>query len=97
MPLTPISDRIIVRPDEPERRIGNIILPDRAVKKTLRGTVLAAGPGKADGDGNRVPPDVKEGDRVILREWSGQEVEHGGEKLYVVFAHEVLAVVESED
>jgi chaperonin GroES len=44
---TPTNDRIIVKPEKgPEISKGGIHIPDTAQKKTLKGTVLAVGPGE---------------------------------------------------
>jgi chaperonin GroES len=95
MNIRMISNRVLIRPDEPETRIGTILLADTAVAaKSLKGTVLAVGPGKTDDGGRPVPVLVNKGDRVLLREFSGQDVMVGQEKLCVVFDHEILAVVE---
>jgi len=47
--LTPLHDRVIVRPAPAEEKTaGGIITPDTAKEKPQRGTVVAAGPGKKD-------------------------------------------------
>lgn len=94
MNIRMISNRVLVKPDEPEAKIGNVILPEAAQAKSMRGTVLAVGPGKTRDDGTLVPVEVAVGDRVLLREFSGQEVVVGPEKYYIVFGHEILAVLE---
>ena len=60
MNVRPLHDRIIVRRlEEGEQHIGGIIIPDTAKEKPQRGTVIAAGNGKAKDDGTRVPLDVR--------------------------------------
>ncbi len=47
--ITPLHDRVIVKPAAPETiSKGGIIIPDNAQEKPQRGLVLAAGPGKKD-------------------------------------------------
>jgi chaperonin GroES len=47
--VTPLSDRVIVKPAPAEEKTaGGIIIPDTAKEKPQRGTVVAAGPGKKD-------------------------------------------------
>jgi len=65
--LQPLNDRILVRVDEPEKRVGSIYLPDPAQEKSNKGTVLAVGPGKLNDDGGRRIPQVRVGDRVLFR------------------------------
>ena len=48
-----------------ERTASGIILPETAKEKPQEGTVLAAGPGRTDDDGKRIPMDVKVGDVVL--------------------------------
>ena len=58
--VTPLHDRVIVKPAAAEEKTaGGIIIPDTAKEKPQRGTVIAAGPGKKD-----EPVTVKEGDTV---------------------------------
>ncbi|KAA0515103.1 co-chaperone GroES, partial [Enterobacter ludwigii] len=57
------------------------------------GEVLAVGPGRIDDKGNRVPLDIKEGDRVIYSKYGGTEVKHGGHEYLILSARDVLAVV----
>ena len=58
-----------------------------------QGEVLAVGPGRFE-DGNRVPLDVKVGDKVIYSKYGGTEVRYGGEDYLVLSARDLLAVVE---
>ena len=47
--VTPLHDRVIVKPAAAEEKTaGGIIIPDTAKEKPQRGTVVAAGPGKKD-------------------------------------------------
>ena len=60
MNVRPLHDRIIVhRLEEGEQHIGGIIIPDTAKEKPQQGKVIAAGNGKANDDGKRIPLDVK--------------------------------------
>ena len=64
MNLTPLGDRLIVEPlEEEQTTIGGIVLPDTALEKPQRGSVVAAGPGARNSEtGERIPMDVAEGD-----------------------------------
>ena len=60
MNIRPLHDRIIVqRLEEGEQHIGGIIIPDTAKEKPQQGKVIAAGNGKVNDDGKRVPLDSK--------------------------------------
>ena len=96
MHLRPLHDRIIVRrldEDSPER-IGAIVIPDSAKEKPLRGTVLAAGLGKSNDDGERLPLDVKAGDTILFGKYSGQEVSVDGIEYLIMKEDDVLAIQE---
>src|SRR5579862_5949043 len=64
MNLTPLGDRLIVEPlEEEQTTIGGIVLPDTAVEKPQRGSVVAAGPGARNSEtGDRIEMDVAAGD-----------------------------------
>jgi len=48
-----------------------------------------------DEKGNRVPMDVKAGDKVLYGKYSGTEVTVGGEQLLILRESDVLAKIES--
>ena len=93
--IKPLEDRIVVQAVEAETTTASgIVIPDTAKEKPQEGTVLAVGPGRFE-DGNRVPLDVKVGDRVLYSKYGGTEVKYGGEEYLVLSARDVLAVIES--
>ena len=71
---------------------SGIVLPDTAKEKPQEGEVLAVGPGRFE-DGNRVPLDVKVGDKVIYSKYGGTEVKLAGDELLILSARDVLAIV----
>ena len=98
MHIRPLHDRVIVsRIEEGEQRVGGIIVPDSAKEKPMQGTVIAAGNGKYRDDGERVPLDVKPGDRILFGKYSGQEIKVEGEDVLIMREDEVLAVIEDGD
>ena len=97
MNLRPLHDRIIVqRLEEGEQQIGGIIIPDTAKEKPQQGKVVAAGTGKVNDDGKRVPLDVKAGDLILFGKYAGQEIKLDGEEYFIVKEDEVLAVIEGK-
>lgn len=94
MNLTPLGDRIVVKPqDEQEvRTTGGLVIPDTAKEKPQLGEVLAVGPGEYK-DGERVPVDVKVGDTVFYSKYGGTEVKHDGQDLLILSSRDVLAVL----
>jgi chaperonin GroES len=98
MHIRPLHDRVIVsRIDEGEQRVGGIIVPDSAKEKPMQGKVIAAGNGKYREDGERVPLDVKAGDRILFGKYSGQEIKVEGEDVLIMREDEVLAIIDDGD
>ena len=94
MDLQPLGDRLIVEVlEEEEVTVGGIVLPDTAKEKPQKGKVLAAGDGKLDDDGKRIPLDVKKGDEVLYSKYGGTEIKVDGEDLLVLRESDVLAKV----
>ncbi len=91
--IRPLQDRIVVRPLEAEEKTaGGILLPDTAQEKPMQGEVVAVGPGKfVESKGDRVPPPLKHGDRVIYGKWAGTEVRVEGEEYKILEAKDILA------
>ena len=95
MNVRPLHDRIIVhRLEEGEQQIGGIIIPDTAKEKPQQGTVIAAGRGKANDDGQRVPLDVKAGDQILFGKYAGQDIKLDGEEYFIMKEDDVLAIIE---
>ncbi|MFO0885407.1 MAG: co-chaperone GroES [Pirellulales bacterium] len=95
MKLTPIGDRVVVRPAEPEQKTaGGIVLPDSAQERPQQGRVLAVGDGRLLENGLRSAPQIAEGDRVVFLPYSGNEIEVAGEKLLLLREADILAVLE---
>jgi chaperonin GroES len=93
--LKPLGDRLVVEPQEKEERTASgIILPETAKEKPQEGTVLAAGPGRTDDDGKRLPMDVKVGDVVLYAKYAGTEVKINDKKLLILKESDILAIVE---
>jgi chaperonin GroES len=91
--LEPLEDRIVVKPgEEEETTVSGIVIPDTAKEKPQEGEVVAVGPGRFE-EGNRVPMDVKAGDRVLYSKYGGTEVKVEGEEYLVLSARDVLAIV----
>ena len=92
--IQPLADRILVKrlDDEEEQKVGGIIIPDTAKEKPQEAEVVAIGPGRLE-DGERVAPEVKKGDRVLIGKYSGTEVKLDGEEHLILREEEILAVI----
>jgi chaperonin GroES len=93
----PLHDRVVVRRvKEEEKTRGGIIIPDTAQEKPQEGEVIAVGPGARDEDGERIPPDVKVGERILFGKWSGTEVKIDGEDLLIMKESDIMGVLETK-
>lgn len=69
--VRPIRDMILINPEPiEEQTAGGIIIPRTAKAKHMIATVLAVGPGRVTDRGFRIEPEVKQGDRVLVREYN---------------------------
>jgi chaperonin GroES len=95
MNFRPIHDHVLVkRLEESETVIGGIIVPDSAKEKPQQGEVIAAGDGKLLSTGERVPLEVKPGDRILFGKYSGSETKIDGQEYLVFREDDILAVLE---
>ncbi len=94
MKIRPLQDRILVkRLEEQTTTKGGIIIPDTAKEKPSEGQVVAVGSGKVTQEGNRLPLDVKEGDRVLFGKYAGTEVKIEGEEYLIMREEDILGIV----
>jgi chaperonin GroES len=93
--IRPLQDRVIIkRIEEGEQIRGGIIIPDTAKEKPQEGEVIAVGEGKKLDSGERVPLDVKEGDRVLFGKYAGTEIKLDGEEYLIMREDDILGVIE---
>ena len=89
MKLTPLADRVIIKPAPAEEKtVGGIIIPDTAKEEPLKGTVIAMGKGAKDEE-----MVLQEGHEVLYGKYSGTEVELEGEKYLIMHQKDVLAIL----
>jgi chaperonin GroES len=94
MKIRPLEDRVVVKPLETEEvKKGGIIIPDTAKEKPQEGEIIAVGPGKISDMGNRVPVEVKKGDRILFGKYSGTEVTIDGKEFLIMRESDILAVL----
>ena len=92
--LSPMSDRVVIRPiDESKVTKGGIILPDTVQERPLEGEVVAAGPGRRLDNGKLLEMDLKTGDKVIYSKFAGTEFTVDGEDVLIMAAGDVLAKI----
>ena len=91
MKVHPLADRVAIRPlEETEQMRGGLYIPDTAKEKPQQGEIVAVGPGRYE-KGERVPPELKVGDRVLYGKYSGTEVKIDDEDILIIKESDVLA------
>ena len=95
MNIRPLHDRVLIkRLEETENKQGSIFIPDSAKEKPQQGEVKGVGSGKLSEKGERIPPEVKVGDRILFGKYSGSEVKVDGEEYIIFREDEILGVLE---
>lgn len=95
MKFKPLHDRLLVRRiDAEEKTTGGIIIPDTAKEKPMEGVVISVGDGVRNDVGERVPLDVKAGDRILFGKYSGTEVKIDGEELIIMNESDVMGLID---
>ncbi len=93
MLLKPLGDRVVVKvSDAEEKTKGGIIIPDTAKERPQEGEVVAVGPGRVLDNGQRVPLDVKAGDKVIFSKYGGTEIKVDDVEYLIVRESDLLAI-----
>lgn len=95
--MHPLSDRVLIKPLETKgegKTASGIIIPGKErSEKHERGTILSTGPGRLNGEGKRVPMEVKTGDIVWWkRGYDSEEVEVDGVELILTSEGNILAI-----
>lgn len=91
--LNPIGDRVVVKPDPEEVKTrSGIVLPDSAKEKPSEGTIVAVGTGRILDNGQKVPVEVKIGDKVIYSKYGGTEVRIEEEEYIILSEKDILAI-----
>ena len=94
MKIKPLADRVLVKPvDEAEVKKGGIIIPDTAKEKPQEGEVIAVGKGRVTSKGERIALEVKKGDKVLFRKYSGTEINVEDKKYLILQENEILATI----
>lgn len=93
--IKPLEDRVVVRPLQAEQvTASGLIIPDTAKEKPQEGEVVAVGEGRFDDRGNRIPVDVKVGDKVVFSKYGGTELKYGADEYLVLSQRDILAIIE---
>jgi chaperonin GroES len=94
MKMTPLADRVVVKPlEELEVKKGGIIIPDTAKEKPMQGEIVEVGPGRMTDEGKTIAMQVKKGDRVLYGKYSGTEVTMGTDEYLIMRESDIFAII----
>ena len=92
--IKPLADRVVILPeDETAEMRGGLYIPDTAKEKPQQGEIVAAGPGRIE-KGDRVPMELKVGQKVLYGKYSGTEITLDDEQYLIVKESDVLAIID---
>lgn len=95
MSLKPLGDCVLIKPEAAEQKTASgLYIASNAQEKPQRGEVVAVGEGKLNDNGERLPMDVKPGDKVIYGKFGGNEVKIDGEDYLLMRVDDIYAIVE---
>lgn len=92
--IKPLGDRVVIELVETEEKTASgIVLPDSAKEKPQEGKIVAIGSGRVTENGERVAPEVANGDHIIFSKFAGTEVTYEGTEYLILRESDVLAVI----
>ena len=96
MKIKPLTDHVLIEAiKEEEKTKTGILLPATAEKeRPEQGKVIAAGPGKKDKHGKRLPLEVKAGDRVLFTKYGPTEIKVDDKEYLIAKEEDILAILE---
>ena len=95
MKVQPLNDRVVVLSiDKGKKTAGGIVIPDSAKEKPQEGRVIAVGPGKLNDEGDRIPLDVQENDRVLFGKYAGTKIKIDDVEHLILREDDILGVFE---
>ncbi|MDD4238261.1 MAG: co-chaperone GroES [Desulfotomaculaceae bacterium] len=93
--IRPLGERVVVKATPTEERTkSGIVLPDTAKEKPQEGEVIAVGSGRLLETGQRVPIDLKVGDKILFSKYAGNEVKINDVEYLIMREADILGVIE---
>ena len=94
MTVKPLGDKVVIKKLQAEETTkSGIVLTSSAQEKPQIAEIIAVGPGGTV-DGVEIKMEVKNGQKVIVRDSSGTTVKIDGEEIIIVRQDDILAIVE---
>lgn len=83
--LKPLANRVVAQTDKAQSKTAaGLYIPDNAQEKSKVATITAVGPAVTH---------VKNGDKIIYKEFAATEVKVSGEEFLIVNQEDILAVI----
>jgi chaperonin GroES len=93
--LKPLFDNVVIEHvEQDDKTSGGVFLPDTAKEKPQEGVIRAVGVGRVLDNGTKLAMNVKVGDRVLYRKYSGSEVKIDGTEYLIIPEKDILAIVD---
>jgi len=95
MNLKPLHSNVVIKPLKAEEKTpSGIVLPETAKdEKPEQGEVIAVGPGKKLEGGDYLKASVKEGDKVVFKKYSPDEIKIANEEYLIIDDSDILAII----
>ncbi|MFM9414203.1 co-chaperone GroES [Peptococcus simiae] len=94
MNIKPLGDKVVIKPLKVEEKTqSGIVLPGSAQEKPHQGEIIAVGSGVLNEKGERVPLEVKPGDKVVYGKFGGTEVKLDDEEVVIIAEKDILVVL----
>ena len=91
--IKPLNEYVLLEKLPNEKKVGSIVLTSEKKQGNVA-TVIAVGIGKKDKDGKLCPIGLKEGEKVIYRDYAGTEYEDDCHKYLLIKEEDILAIIE---
>jgi len=94
--ITPVQDRVIVKPSKVEEKTAGGLVITGAVAKDNeleRAEVIAVGPGRTTTEGKLIEPLVEVGEIVAYQKGTGIKTKIDNVEYLVLVEHQILAVI----
>jgi chaperonin GroES len=93
--LKPLEDKIVLKVEKEAEKTsaGGLIIQTMQEEKPQEAIVVAVGPGITFGNGEKLIPDVKVGDKVLFSKYQGTEVTVDNEQFLILSYRDILAVI----
>ncbi|CAO3635006.1 unnamed protein product [Mucor hiemalis] len=92
--IVPLLDRVLVQRIKPQQKTASgIYIPEKAQEALNEGVIVAVGKGALNKEGQHIPLQVSNGDKVLLPPYGGSPVKVHGEEYLLFRDSEILAKV----